>query len=288
MTALLALLPMLLSLLSNQQTSSGGGSAGSPSGGAASISSNAGSLGPLSGLLGQFPQLASLLTESQGGANLNTSGGLEGAGIANVLGLPLLGGFFGSELTGLPTEAKTQGIGTALAGTGNPLDALISRFIGREVNAGNPLSSNTADNATRRVAAMIQALTGQRAPTATATGFQNNPTWQNPAMGKAIERFRLPAGYQFATDPSALQNIYKDVSGAVGTDASKIYGGGGEQDWQQVVRQLIQQGALTKYQGPLGAAGGGNTSGGAIPNVSLPHPLTNQANPAFAPAPYPT
>lgn len=204
------------------------------------------------------------------------------AELTTALGIPTIG-----DLIGLPKLAKTTGIENALADTGSGNDALISQFIGREVNAGNPLSSNTADNAVRRFAAMVQALTGQGAPSATATGFQNNPTFTNPELGKALQRFRLPAGYEFANTPNAQQDIYTDLRNTLPLNSGNIFGKSGQADWQTVVRELIQQGALQKYQGPLGAAGGGNTAAGAIPNVSLPHPLTNQTNPAITSAPYP-
>lgn len=230
------------------------------------------------------PQYNYGTTQLLGVANQAGVGGLGSvlAELGAALGIPNIG-----DLIGLPTEAKTQGIESALANTGSGNDALISQFIGREVGAGNPLSSNTADNSVRRFAAMVQALTGQPAPSATATGFQNNPTFTNPELGKALQRFRLPAGYEFASSPTAQADIYKDLRNTLGLNSNAIFGKGGEGDWQTVVRELIQQGALQKYQGPLGAAGGGNTASGAIPNVSLPHPLTNTANPAFAASPYP-
>lgn len=199
----------------------------------------------------------------------------------------ILGGWIGG---GLPTEAKTAGLGQAALASGNPLDALIGKFIGREVNAGNPLSQSggsTAEEAVQRFAAIIQAITGQGAPSVTATGFQNNPTLGFPSLGKALQTFRLPAGYQFSNDPSKLADIYKDVSGAVNLQEPSVRGKPAQEEWQRILRELIQQGAITKYQGPLGAVGGGGTSPGAIPNLSLPHPLANTANPAATQAPYP-
>ena len=227
-----------------------------------------------------------------------------GGGIGSLIGMlfgplgSLLGGFGGGALGdilggwiggGVPTEAKTTGIAGALGSSGNPLDAMIAQFINQKgVLQGNPLSNPGTDEATRRFAAIVEALTGQQAPEATATGFQNNPTWQNPQMGKVMENLRIPAGYEFVNDPSKYADVFKDVSGAVGNSASTAFSGPDAQnEWQRVLRELIQQGALTKYQGPLGAPGGTpNTTPGAIPNVSLPHPLAQ--NPALSvPAPYP-
>jgi hypothetical protein len=289
LTAILAWLQQI-----NQSNTATPSASPSGSGGAASVAPSA--FGGSPSLFGQPPTPAGSpgnpssppfnygTTQIVGLGNELGVGGLSDiiAKITTALGIPTIG-----DLIGLPTEAKTSGIETALAGTGSANDALISQFIGREVNAGNPLSNNSTDNDVRRFAAMVQALTGEGAPGATATGFQNNPTFDNPAMAKAIERFKLPAGYQFANNPSADADIYKDISGSIGLDASNIFGKSGQSDWQSVVRQLIQQGALTKYQGPLGAPGGGPTSAGSIPNVSLPHPLSSTANPAIAPAPYP-
>ena len=239
---------------------------------------------------------------NQGSAS--TMGGEVGGGVGALIGMlfgPLgsaLGGLGGGLLGdvvggwiggGVPTETKTTGIASALGSSGNPLDALIAQFINNKgVTQDNPLSSGSFDEATRRFAAMVEALTGQKAPEATATGFNNNPTWQNPAMGRAIKGFQLPAGYEFVNDPSKFADIFKDVSGAVGSSASTAFSGPDAQnEWQRVLRELIQQGALTKYQGPLGAPGGTpNTAPGAIPNISLPHPLA-QNQPAMTPTPYP-
>ena len=217
------------------------------------------------------------------GSLLGPLGSLGGTALGDLLG-SLLGGWIGG---GVPTEAKTQGIAGALDSSGNPLDAMIGQFVGKEANAGNPLSSPGSDEATRRFASMVEALTGQQAPGVTAAGFNNNPTWSNPPMGAAAQKLQLPAGYQFVNDPSKMADVYKDVSGATGLNASTAYSGAGAQaEWQRVIRELIQQGALTKYKGPMGAAGGNNTAAGAIPNIGLPHPLA-QNQPQMTPSPYP-
>lgn len=289
----------LLQLIQEQQSGiSGGSDLGSPS--AASIP-GIGSSGSSGEQLGNL--LGPLFGINQGTSS--AEGGTIGGDIGSLLGLLLgpagsaVGGFAGGLLGdifggaiggGLPTEAKTAGLGQAALSSGNPLDALIGKFIGREVNAGNPLSqsgSSTAEGAVQRFAALIEAITGQSAPGVTATGFQNNPTLGFPSLGAALQKFRLPAGYQFSNDPSKLADIYKDVSGAQGLTAPGVGGHNDPEEWQRILRELIQQGAITRYQGPLGAVGGGGTSPGAIPNVSLPHPLASSSNPAAVQSPYP-
>lgn len=285
----------LKELQTQQQSGASGGSAAPAS--AASVPASATSGGT---------QLGTLINPALG---INTGpssaeGGQIGGDIGSVLGLlfgpagsalgGLGGGLLGDVLGGaigggVPTAAKSTALGTALDTSGSGIDALIGKFIGKEVNSGNVLSQSdpsNAENDVRRFAAIVEALTGQRGPSVTATGFNNNPTWNNPGIGKAIKDFRIPAGYQFSSDPSKLGDIYKDVSGSIGLQSTGIKGPGSGEEWQRIVRELIQQGALTKYQGPLGAAGGGNTSGGAIPNVSLPHPLA-QNQQQLTQAPYP-
>ncbi len=207
--------------------------------------------------------------------------------LLGAFGGDILGGWFGG---GLPTEAKPAGIASALGASGNPLDVLLGQYVNKGVSEGDSLSqsgNSTFEAAVARFGAMLEALTGTRAPGVTATGFNNNPSWNSPGLGKAIQGFQLPPGYEFINDPSALTDVYKDIASKIGMSAPfNIYGKGGQQDWQSIVQELIGQGALQKYQGPLGAAGAQNTSAGAIPNVSLPHPLA--PNPALSvPPPYP-
>lgn len=233
-------------------------------------------------------------------------GGAIGGGLGSIIGLlfgPLgsaLGGLGGSFLGdilggwiggGVPAAAKSESIANAFGSSGNSLDALIGQYIGRGINNGGVLSESggsTLEGGARRFAAMLEALTGQSAPGVTGTGFNNNPYFGTPSLGTAGNRFQLPAGYEFASDPSKLGDIFQDLKNAIGLSAPGVGGktAGAQGEWQDVVRQLIQQGGLTKYQGPLGAAGGGNTSSSSIPNVSLPHPLA-QNSAAFTPAPYP-
>ncbi len=234
----------------------------------------------------------------------SSTGGEVGGGVGALIGLlfgplgsalgGLGGGFLGDLLGGwigggIPRSAKSGAIGTALESSGNPLDALIGQYVGKGVAQGDVLSESgpsSFETDVDRFAAMVEALTGLQAPGVTATGFQHNPTWQNPAMARAIQGFQLPPGYEFVNDPSKLADVYKDIASKIGISASNVYGKAGQRDWTSVVQELISQGALTKYGGPMGAAGAQNTSAGAIPNISLPHPLA-QNQPQLTPPPYP-
>jgi hypothetical protein len=244
------------------------------------------------------------------GAGLSTATGIPGLGlsleaipllqeISQTFIDPLFGlnpsplGFLGPLgdwiAGGIPRSAKSGAIGTALESSGNPLDALIGQYVGKGVAQGDVLSESGPSNFetdVSRFAAMVEALTGLQAPEATATGFNHNPTWENPAMARAIQGFQLPPGYEFVNDPSKLADVYKDIASKIGMSASNVYGKAGQRDWTSVVQELISQGALTKYGGPMGAAGAQNTSAGAIPNISLPHPLA-QNQPQLTPPPYP-
>lgn len=283
------------------------GGSGPPSGSAAPTASVTPS--SLASAGGTGTQIGNLVDPAIGvnpGA-ASAEGGAIGGGIGGLLGLifgpagsalgSLGGGFLGDVIGGavgggVPRAQKSQGIEAALGQSGNPLDALIAKYIGAGINKGGVLSESggsTLEGGSRRFAAMLEAITGQSAPGVTPAGA-NATNFGNPSLGGAAGLYRLPAGYEFASDPSKLPQIFQDIMGAIGNNApgEGFKGGAGPQEeWQRVLRELIQQGALQKYQGPLGAAGGGGTSAGAIPNVSLPHPLASTGNPATAPAPYP-
>jgi len=208
------------------------------------------------------------------------------------LGIPTIADFYG-----VPREAKTSAIGSALGGTGNQIDQLLGSYINKGVNNGRVLSESgpgSFEGDVRRMSAMLEALTGEKAPNATATGFENNPTWANPPLGKAASKFQLPPGYEFINDPNAVNQafdaIVKQLKGVGSADSANAAmsgsNGQGIGDWQSVLNQLISQGDLKKYSGPMGAVGGGNTSGSAVPNVVLPHPLQSKSA-DFLPASYP-
>ena len=304
----------LIRLLKEQQVSGASGGSSGPPGTSASVSPSGiatggvGSLipgsspNPLSGfagaggaaVAGPLGELAALAgpTGEAFGSLFNPSGTPALGGIGgDLVDLTLLGGFFNTAFGGaVPRDAKSSALGSAFEASGNPLDAPIGQYINSGVSQGHVLSESNPSNFetdVRRLGAMLEALTGQRAPGVTATGFNNNPSFNNLPLGQSAKMFRLPPGYEFLSDPSKLQQAFKDITQRIGMSASQVGGKGAEADWQSVVRELIQQGALQKYAGPLGPAGVTNTSPGAIPNVSLPHPLAQNQNRNAVPAPYP-
>ena len=277
---------------------SGGTSPTTSGGGAASVSKSA-----LAGLPGIGSLAAGPTSLANAASAGNPSGIVSGVGqtlmeiptpyteIPGAL-LELLGnlGVFGGA--GVPREAKSASIGQALSASGNPLSDLLGNFVTQGVNAGHVFSeggNRTFGQAVERIAGMLAALTGQSIPTVTGTGnFQNNPTLQFPALGsRGDQRYQLPAGYEFAQDPSKYGQLFKDVSGVVGNEAT-MSGKEANSEWQRVLQELIGQGILQKYQGPLGPVHGGSAvTGGAggAPNIALPHPLN--PNPSkFPAAPY--
>jgi hypothetical protein len=216
-----------------------------------------------------------------------------GGGLGNLFLGPGLGSFIGDTIApaGIPREAKSFALGGALEQTGNPLDQLIGQFVNRGVGAGHVLSESggsTFEGGVGRLAAMLEAITGQQAPAASATGFNNNPTYNSPQLGKAAKLFQLPTGDQFVNTQSGLATAAHDIERMLGPgmDAAGVGGKSGQMDWQRLLSELTSQGVLKKYQGQLGAPGANSTSAGAIPNVSLPHPLA-QNQPQFAQSPYP-
>lgn len=275
----------ILDLL-NQQSGSGGAA---PSG-AASISSNniTNSFNPLNGPADQFGGLLSTL----GGGNPASGSAQEGGAIGNLLLGPFggfLGDFIGSLVGGgIPRSAKTEALGGALESSGNSLEDIIGQFINKGAGAGRVLSesgNSTFGQSTYDLASFLTALTGQQLPNVTASGFQHNPTFTAPGLGNAGTNFKLPPGYNFM-DPSKAQDAASIIERIVGLQQPAGQAKPAEADWQKVISQLISRGDLTKYNGPMGAVGASPTSPGAIPNVSLPHPLA-QNQPQLTPPPYP-
>jgi hypothetical protein len=268
-------------------------------GGLSSVSPTGGGMGgigsEISGLLGGIGDFTSGNTaaglEGLGGTALLAGSpfAAETFGLSEVPGLVMeLLGMFGVGGTSVPREAKTTALGGALEGSGNPLDAIVGQFIGQGAGAGRVLSesgSSTFGQSTEDLAAYLSALTGQQLPNVTATGFQHNPTFMAPGLGNAGSNFKIPAGYNFM-DPSQAQNASSIIERIIGMQQPAGQLKPAQADWQKIVSQLISKGDLTKYNGPMGAAGGQPTSAGAIPNVSLPHPLA-QNQPQVTPAPYP-
>lgn len=289
--------------LIQQQQSSGGQSAASPTsasvspntigstaGGAASLlGSGAGALSGTGGITSILPILGQGLTSLTGGPSRHNpvtdmSSQLGFGWLAKLtedLGIPTI-----SDLFGVPREAKTASLGQALQGTGNPLAGLVGQFINNGVAGGHVLSesgASTFGNSTETLASFLQALTGSQIPTVQGTGdFQKNPTFTPPGLGLSGSHFQLPAGYQFMDIQNSPQAAM-DIEKIIGTTST---GGNIQGDWQKVIQQLIGQGALTKYQGALGSPGNAPTNPGNNPNVSLPHPLAQNRVQA-TPPPYP-
>lgn len=278
-------------------TSTGAVSSGAP--GVGTLLQSGGGGANIGNLIGQ---LFGLNPSSAGatGSEIGTGiGALAGSfipipGVGTLLGAlagGALGDVFGNLVGGgIPQTAKTTALGQAFGASGNPIDALLAKFIQRGVGQGDVLSQSggsTFEGALQRLGAMLEALTGQKGATVTATGFQNNPTYGPKPLGFAADKYQLPAGYEFVQDPSKLQQIYKDLLPIIGMSAPGFGAGAGSQEeWKRIVNELISQGTLQKYGGPLGAVGAGPTSAGAIPNISLPHPLAQNTG-KFAPPPYP-
>lgn len=230
--------------------------------------------------------------QATGAAGQFQSGDI-GGGVGNLLLGPGLGTFVGDLIApaGIPREAKSSALGAALEQTGNPLDELIGRFVNRGVGAGHVLSESggsTFEGGTGRLAAMLEALTGMQAPSASATGFNNNPTYNSPLLGKAAKLFQLPTGDEFVNTQSGLAKAAQDIERMLGPgmSAPSVGGKSGQMDWQRLLSELSAQGVLKKYAGQLGAPGATSTSAGAIPNISLPHPLAQNQQPGVQP-PYP-
>lgn len=271
----------------------------SPSGGgAASVSSSAlGGLNPLGGIGGQ---LGGLLGGAFGGSQGGEAG--LGSGVGSLLGgltlgpLGALGGgflgdFIGSLIGGgVPREAKTSAVGSALSNSGNPLADLVGQFVSKGADMGHVLSESggsTFGNSAETLATFLQALTGSQIPTVTGSGFEHNPTFTPPGLGLSGSHFQLPQGYQFmdASNAGDAASVIEKIIGLT-TQSTNTPGKSLQGDWQQVVQQLIGNGDLTKFQGTLGSPGNAPTSPGANPNVSLPHPLAQNRVQA-TPAPYP-
>ena len=284
----------ILDLL-NQQGPAGAYSGGASAPAAASVSPNAISSG------GNYPAFSPL----------NPLGAAAGAGLGNLFGInsnnqdaqlgSLAGGFAGGPLGtflgdliggwiggGIPRGAKTEALGGALESSGNSLEDIIGQFINKGAGAGRVLSesgNSTFGQSTYDLASFLTALTGQQLPNVTASGFQHNPTFTAPGLGNAGTNFKLPPGYNFM-DPSKAQDAASIIERIVGLQQPAGQAKPAEADWQKVISQLISRGDLTKYNGPMGAVGASPTSPGAIPNVSLPHPLA-QNQPQLTPPPYP-
>jgi len=282
----------------NQQQIAGGGA---PAAGAASVPMSAlGGVSPAgsaagAGLGGLFGINSNNTDAGLGGQAGGTVGGLLGSALGPLgsIGGDFIGSMLGDLLGeliggGIPRGAKTSALGGALEGSGNPLDAIVGQFVGQGASAGRVLSesgSSTFGQSTEDLAAYLSALTGQQLPNVTATGFQHNPSFLAPGLGNAGSNFKIPAGYNFM-DPSQAQNASSIIERIIGMQQPAGQLKPAEADWQKIVSQLISKGDLTKYSGPMGAAGGQPTSASAIPNLSLPHPLA-QNQPQTTPAPYP-
>jgi hypothetical protein len=282
---------------------SGGAStamSGGGGGGAASISPNAlsslggggggGAGGMLGGLAGMF---------GGGGAKSGDTGdqvaGSVGSGLMSIPSpwtmipgaiLEMLSSFGVFDFGGVPHEAKTAALGSALTSSGNPLADIVGQFVNKGVGQGHVMSesgSSTFGNSVETLSTFLQALTGQQIPTISGSGFEHNPTFNPPGLGRSGTNFALPQGYQFM-DPSKAPDAAKIIEKLVGMSAP---GGTPPQgEWQKIVQDLIGKGDLTKYQGPLGAVGASPTSPGANPNISLPHPLAPSPAKSVQP-PYP-
>ena len=266
-------------------------------GGAASISPTS-LANPTSGIGSELGGLLSSVAGGNPGSGDAALGGSLG-GLAGSLLLGPLGGLlgaFGGDFIGslfgggVPREAKTSSIAQALQGSPNQLDELLGQFAQKGVNAGNVLSesgSSTFGNSLQRVAGMLEALTGQQIQGVTGTGnFQNDPSLNFTKLGRVASHLQIPQGYEFVTDPSAINTAFQDIS-----KMTPLQAGGGskgaEGEWQRLLNELISHGTLQRYKGSLGSPGATTTSAGAIPNVSLPHPFQQQNNPAAAAPPYP-
>ena len=256
----------------------GGAFGGNPSSGDASLGGNAG------GLVGGIA-----------GSALGPLGSLGGSAVGDLIGT-LIGSLIGG---GVPREAKTSAVGSALTGSGNPLDALVGQFVTKGANQGRVLSesgSSTFGQSAYDLADFLSALTGQQEPSVTASGFNKNPSFTAPALGKVASRLQIPAGYNFlsaANEPDAakiIQQIVGIQQPAGSYPAQKA-------DWQKVLQDLIAKGDLTRYQGTLGSPQGttpttpGTASTASVgagtssnPTIALPHPL---APPPVVQPPYP-
>lgn len=203
---------------------------------------------------------------------------------------------------GVPREAKTAAIGTALGNSGDPLAALLGQYVGTGAQGGHVFSESgptTFGGATDQVAAMLEALTGQQIPgvTGTGTNFSKDPTYTPGALGRVGTNLQLPQGFEFVNDPSKYPQILKDIEQLVPMGGSLAGAPGVKQEegrWKDLLSQLQSQGILQRYQGSLGAPGaGGGTPGQAgqgAPGTAatLAHPFTNQQNNSkFATSPYP-
>lgn len=225
------------------------------------------------------------------GQSSNIGGSIGGAfGLGGALLGELIGGWVGG---GVPRSAKSAAIGQALE-TGGGLDPYIASFVNRGVKGGQVLSESgpsTFEGAVDRLSAMLEGLTGESANPVTGTGFNNNPTFNPEMIGRAGTQFKLPPGYAFlGNDSTDLAAALNDIQRTIGVGQQAGYNESGpsaQDQWKKVISDLIASGNLTKYQGPTGSPGGGTPGSGSIPNVALPHPLNQLANPASAPAPYP-
>jgi hypothetical protein len=283
----------------NQQQIAGGGAPAAGAGAASIPASSIPGAGGNNNLTGVAAGVGGMLGGNPGSTDASLGGGIgdiAGTIGGSLLGIPFLGaagGFIGDLIGslfggGVPREAKTSALGGALEGSGNPLDAIVGQFVGQGASAGRVLSesgSSTFGQSTEDLAAYLSALTGQQLPNVTATGFQHNPSFLAPGLGNAGTNFKIPAGYNFM-DPSQAQNASSIIEKIIGMQQPAGQLKPAEADWQKIVSQLISKGDLTKYNGPMGAAGGQPTSASAIPNLSLPHPLA-QNQPQTTPAPYP-